>query len=502
MKIVFIHSEDESLGIEYLSSLLKKHGHETAMIFDPRMGNWASGKDSTWGRLFKDELVREVILSRPDLVGFSVSTESYQRALEMARALKSRLEVPIIFGGIHPTSIPEEVLKNDCVDMVCLGEGEGAMLDLANSLDEGKENTDIENIWFKRNSQIIKNRIRPPIEDLDFLPFPDKELFAQKLPGSLRHTTYLIITSRGCPFACTFCSNNILKKLYRGYKYLRKRSIENVIEELIWAKRQYAFKRVSFMDDVFVTESAWLNDFIDCYAREIKVPFSCFLHPQFVSKDTIRLLKEGGCFWLKIGIQSASEKTRKKLLKRPETNEQIIKIAAWCHKVRVNFSVDHIFNIPFEGVKEQEEALSFYNRLRPIGINTFGLMYFPKTEIIESAQEARLLSEKDVEAINQGKLFVSSNISGFLGKDILHSGRRNYNFAFLFSLLPLLPQRLMNYMIRRKWYRIPFRIPLLVQILAKFLVKLKAGQSYVYFSALKLKIGFGWQCLKMIRKSL
>ncbi|MCK4325303.1 B12-binding domain-containing radical SAM protein [bacterium] len=489
MRITFIHSEDESLGIEYLSSLLKKCGHETSLIFDPWIGNWASGKDSIWRRLsnIKDELIREVFLSEPDLVGFSLHTGSYQWALGMARALKSRSEVPIIFGGIHPTSVPEEVLKNDCVDMVCLGEGEGAILDLANGLDEGG-NTSIENIWFKEDNQVIKNEIRPPVEDLDSLPFPDKELFARKLPGSLRHTTYLIMTSRGCPFACTFCSNNILRKLYHGYKYARKRSIENVVEELSWAKKKYTFRRVSLMDDVFVTESAWLSNFVDRYAREINAPFSCFLHPQFVSKDTIKLLKEGGCFWLKIGIQSASERTRKELLKRPETNEQIIKVAHWCHKARLNFSVDHIFNIPFEGAKEQESALSLYNQLRPVGINSFGLIYFPGTEIIKSAQEAQLLSEKDIEAINQGRLFVSSNISGFLGKDSLHSDRRNYNFTFLFSLLPLLPQRLMNYIIRRKWYKIPFRVPALIQVGVKFLAKLKAGQAYVYFSALKFKL--------------
>ena len=492
MKIVFVAIAVNNLAIEFLSSFLKKHGHQVEVVLDPSLFATEAVTSKKLAKVFDitKEIVCQVNELKPDLVGFSVFTFNYQRSLELAREIKkANNDLPIIFGGVHPISVPEVVIKEDCVDMACVGEGEYALLELLDSLKNGVKRTDIQNIWFKNNGSIIKNTIRPLIADLDTLPFPDKGLFYNIYPGFIRND-YYTAASRGCPFACTYCANNVFQKVYRGLgKAVRRRSPKNMVDELVWAKQKFPLRQVTFVDDVFVQDIKWLREFVFEYKEKIGLPYIIITHPLFVTAEMVELLSDSGCYFLLFGIQTVSEKTRRGVLRRYETNADIEKAARICHDFKLRFSVDHIFNIPGEGIKEQEEALEFYNKIRPTVINSYWLQYFPKTEIVETAVKLGIIPAEMVEKINNG-LTSTSLVVGLGNKDSFSPELDYTNFQFFFMLLPVMPQRLMEWVIKRKIYFMPFKPPIILNIAIKFFINLISKRGSVYFGIIKSTLFF------------
>lgn len=487
MKIVFVTIGVESLAVEFLSSYLKSKGHEVELVFDPRLFASEAIQIPKLSGFFdiKKQLAREIIAREPDVVGFSVFTINYQRCLELAKEVKIlRKKLPIIFGGIHPTSVPETVIREKCVDMVCVGEGEEAVDELLKDIDKGGKRTDIKNIWFKKGRRVIKNLCRPLIDDLNKLPFPDKEIFYRVYPKFVT-SDYFALSSRGCPFACTYCGNNVLRKVYKGLgKSIRQRTPKNICDELEVMKDKYHPRQITFADDVFVQDVKWLQDFTEEYKKRINLPYVMLTHPRFVTYKTAKLLADSGCFLLMFGLQSASEKTRLNILKRFESNKEVEKAALDCHHASLNFSIDHIFNIPTEGLREYEEAISFYNKLRPSIINAYWLQYFPGTEIIQTAINEGIIKESMVKEINEGRTSTSL-VVGIGGSDNFSPQLLYGNFQFLFMLLPIIPKWLMEQIIKRKLYLTKFYPPMVLNIGIKFLVNLRQKRAYVYLDMIK-----------------
>lgn len=487
-KIVFVVVGVESLAVEFLSSYLKSCGHDVDLVFDPRLFDSEAVRFPKLAGFLdiKKELAREIVAKKPDIVGFSVFTFNYQRCLSLAREVKKlNRKTPVIFGGIHPTSVPGVVIKEKCIDMICVGEGEYALEELLGSMSKEKEiKTDIKNIWFKKGRRIIKNPCRPLIDDLDKMPYPDKELFYRVYPQYVTDD-YFALSSRGCPFACTYCGNNVLRRVYKGLGApVRRRSPENICDELFLMKQTYHPRQITFADDVFVQDLGWIKEFTRDYKKRINLPYVMITHPRFVNYQIAKQLAESGCFLLMFGLQSASEKTRFTILKRFETNKEIEKAAQACHHAGLNFAIDHIFNIPTEGLREYEEALVFYNKLRPTIINAYWLQYFPKTEIINTAIREGIIKRSMVKEINEGKTSTSL-VVGFGGKDNFDPQLVYRNFQFLFMLMPVLPQKLVNIIIRNKLYLIPFHPPMIINVGVKFFVSLRNKREKVYLGIIK-----------------
>jgi anaerobic magnesium-protoporphyrin IX monomethyl ester cyclase len=498
MKIVFFAIGVESLGVEILSSFLKTHGHQAELIFDPNLYSSESIKSKKLADFFDThkELAINAISKNPDFIGFSTNTINYQRSLKIAREIKKiNPKIPILFGGVHPTSVPELVIKEKCVDVVCVGEGEHALVELFNLYKKNQDFYHIQNLWFKKTKQIIKNPCRLLIKNLDILPLPDKKLFFDIYPDLVRNN-YYIITSRGCPFACTYCANNIFHKKFLNLgPFVRRQSPKKVIDELIWAKKNFGIKQISFIDDVFVQDLNWLKTFVRLYKKHINLPYVMETHPKFITYKITKLLADSGCILLAFGVQSASEKTRHKILKRYETNQEIINVAKICHRAKIRFSVDHIFNIPTETEIEQIEALKLYNLIRPSVINSYWLQYFPKTDITEIALKHHVFNKKDVQKINQG-LTNTSLVVGFGSKDSFNPVLHWTNFQFLFMLLPMTPPKIFNLYIKYKLYQLPFRPPLLITIGIKFFINLFEKRGYVYIQILRNLFHFSFAIYK------
>lgn len=477
MRITFAYLAAESIAIEVLSSVLKREGHQVELVFDPGLFDDKQYLDipllkKAFAR--KRDVVSEIVSNPPDLLCFSVGTDNYRWACEVAEDVKSRIKVPVIFGGIHATAVPDRVIRNDFVDMVCVGEGEEALVELARAMEEGTERTDVRNIWFKTADGLVKNPVRPLVQDLDMLPYPDKELFAPHIP--IRQGKYMMITSRGCPYQCSYCYNNVLRNTVYGKerKYVRQRSVDSVIEELKAMKERYGFTNVAFMDDCFVANRRWFREFSRRYADEVGLPYSCMAYTGQVDTEMGRLLKDTGCTRMMFGIQTMDSKTRETVLKRSfETDEKIKKALKVCDDFGIPYSLDHIFGTPFADPSEHEKTAAFYSTTKAIRVCCYALFYYPKTEVTKAGLDAGILTDDDVDDIEEGRARLYVYGSSLRPEELkIFKALRNF-----YALLPLVPSGVLRFMLRTKSYKLLRFMPRAFALACETAVSVKTGHQ-------------------------
>jgi len=461
MKIAFVNDSCERIGVEYISAVLKTEYHDVKLFADPQLFDDDNASFKLLGRVFdyKKRLISDLKDYKPDLIGISVVTDFYQWACTMAKMIKQEMDVPIIFGGIHPTSVPERVIRNDFVDMVCVGEGEYPMLELANSMEKGQVDYSIKNIWFKRNGQIIQNEVRPLIEDLDSLPMPDKELFYSASPHFSK--CYSIMASRGCPNSCSYCCHSYLKKIYeKKGKYLRYRSVKEVISEFSKFQKKYSITIVRFHDDdMFVHDIHWLEEFANAYSENVRLPFACFAHPNTVTKEKARFLKMAGCHDVEIGIQTISEKFRREILNRQVSHKQLLEAVNILKDSGLNIITDNILGIPGQDIDEIIDLLKFHNDNRVMKIYCFGFRHYPKTEIVGYSRKNANLSDKEIENLEDG-----INVKAFIqGGD--HWDSRIKQLQTFFTFMLYFPKQFNNFLIKRRLYRFFPGLPYFVSVI-------------------------------------
>lgn len=463
MKVAFVNGAYENIGVEYLSAVLKKYGHHARLFIDPQLFNDESFTFLTLNRSFSDYeyIVDEIEAYGPDVIGFSVFSDFYLWACKLARMIKRKMpQIPIIFGGIHPTSVPEYVIQNEFVDMVCIGEGEYALLELVESLQNGRVDYSIRNIWFKRDGNIIKNPIRLLIDNLDTLPVPDKELFYTC--GNNFKIGYFTISGRGCFYSCSYCYNSFLKKLYKDKgDYFRKRTVGNLLDELVLYTGKYSYNYIRFFDDVFTYDRKWLEEFSEQYPKKVGKAFLCYARPEDIDEEIVSLLKRAGCEEVEIGIQTWSEATRQTMLNRFVSNQQIIEAVRLLKEADIAITTDNILGIPGQSEEELVDLIEFHNKNRVSRMHILWLRHYPKTTIIEIAKKYGYLNESDIDRINQAT-FVSPYTQG--GNTY---NKRLAKFQTFFVLLPLLPKKLITIIAKKKYYRyLPTVVPFILRIFA------------------------------------
>lgn len=479
MKITFVHLGREHLGIEYLSAVLKRAGHKTSLVYDPGL----FGKEDNvlyipfLERIFaqRQKMLEKIQRLNPDLIAFSIYTSTYQWSCEMAKLIKNRMDKKIVFGGIHATLIPEKVIKDDFVDFVIVGEGEYSLLELVENLEAGKCNFDIDNLWYKENGEIIMNGLRPPIVDLDSLPYPDKEIFEKDIRY---RDDYMTITQRGCLHNCSYCCESFLNKMY-SKGYFRKRGIDSVMGELIYMKKRYDFKEVIFFDGDFLVDKEWLRSFLKRFKREINVPFRCMGYITNFDEEIGRLLKDSGCYCIQFGIQSINEVIRRDVLNRFEKNEQIEKSFKICDELRLKYDVDLMFGLPRESEKDHLSAINYFKQFKCLNrIKCFNLSYFPKLPIIETAKREKMLDADDIKKVEDGLMGDMVHIDSIKDKD---SKRIKENFQRFYKILPFLPSACVALILKKKLYRRFYLIPSFIIISLQIILGFKNKDYRFYF---------------------
>lgn len=450
MKITFVSFGFQNIGVQYLSAYLKTKGFETSLVFDPGLFNTYHLSAKGASKLFnaQGKKIKEIMEQKPDVIGFSVMSDNWAWALSMAKEVKKRLpETPIIMGGIHPTSLPEKVIRHDFVDFVCLGEGEAATAELLTALKENKPTNNIPNIYTIQNNILYKNEPRNFCEDLDSLPLPDTDLYFDQYKGFMR-PIYMTMSSRGCPYKCTYCYNSHLMQTYKGKgKYLRQFTPQRFIEELKYAKQKYKPKRIAFVDDVFTLNIEWMREFFKLYKEEINLPFGCLVHPLMVDEEKIKLLKDGGCTVVGMGIQTVNETIKKTIIDRPETNAQVAEKIALFKKYGILTFVDFIFGIPNETEEDALNAARFVARTKPDAVSSLWLRYYPKARIIDIAKQNNALTIEQEKIINES--LENLPVSGFGNAEM----NINPKLGTLLLLACNIGEKATEFLIKNKRYR-------------------------------------------------
>jgi radical SAM superfamily enzyme YgiQ (UPF0313 family) len=340
-----------------------------------------------------------------DLVGITLMTSAFLLATNITEYLKKNNKAPVIWGGIHPTIMPEECLEH--ADMICIGEGETPLLNLVERLEKNQDSSGVEGIWLKRDGGVIKNRIPPLIQDLDSLALDtyesqdDKVLQKEKLintdrlvASELLGTQLTLFFSRGCPYRCAFCCNNVLNELYKGQRIVRHKSPELVIEEINRVLSNFKkINRVFFSDDSFITMPFDdLNKFCQLYKKHVGLPFSCQVTAPSVTEDKIKALVGAGLNDVRMGLQSASPRILE-LYKRP-ISARIVKesslIINKCLGDSQILSFDLILDNPYETKEDLLITLRFLLNLpRPYTLRFFSLQLYPGTELYNKVIEGR-----------------------------------------------------------------------------------------------------------------
>jgi len=382
MKILFIvNIEDlgfeEPLGILYLSAVAKKNSHKVYAI------------ENNFEKIKQE--IRDI---KPDLIALSVNTPNFFYLLQTAKKIKAMYNIPTIFGGPHITFSPE-VVRDTYIDYGFRGECEEAFVEFLNSFEANKPVEQIQNIVFKeKDDSLRQNPLRSLIPNLDILPFPDRELlnnYKQFYEADIK----TVMASRGCLYSCSYCCNKQYNELYNKgtADKMRLRSVDNAIGECLELKNIYKVKIIHFIDDIFPYQKNWLSDFADKYSKKIGLPFYAYTHFDVCTKEYVETLSKIGCNTLKIGIETADEILRERILHRKITNEMMLEKAKLIHSYGIKINTQNILGLPLGSYKKDLDTLKFNIDLKSDFSCAYLCQPYPKTEIAEIARKAGLIDD-------------------------------------------------------------------------------------------------------------
>jgi anaerobic magnesium-protoporphyrin IX monomethyl ester cyclase len=394
------------LGLGYIASYLIKYGEHEVQLYEPE----AQG-------LIMDDIQKIVIEFKPDIIGITCSTANFTRAIAMAQLCRDSSGARIIFGGVHVSAIPEFIMSEygDLIDSVVVGEGEETMLELVDAYMNNSDIGTIKGIVYKKQDKIVRNEYRPFIENLDKIPFPARHLIPQDLfVPNMHNARYrkcqTILTSRGCPFNCSFCAARIVS----GKQY-RMHSADYVLEEMQMLKTDYNARQLLITDDTFTINHPRLEAVCEgMIDKKLNLKWFCFAQVTTVNKELLNLMKKAGCYSIGFGLESSNKEILQNMGKpiSPAKSKQTVKMA---NEVGLKTQAFYILGSTGETKaqmldtiqfsKKVDSTLAFYNMLVP----------FPGTKDFDSYFSSVSLKTIDWEkfvAIGEDCVLKSSGVPG------------------------------------------------------------------------------------------
>lgn len=402
------NQESIQFGISYISSFLKSKGHNTDLFIFTRE---TKKKDF------------DVFLKKfsPELICFTSVATEYNVILKIARYIKNKFpNIYLLMGGCHVSLNPEKAIVSP-FDAICIGEGEYPTLELVKQLKKGQKPSKINNLWIKSGKRIEKNPTRNFIQDLDSLPFPDREMWQRWI--SYPDTKQVVFLGRGCPFQCTYCCNHKLQKLANG-KYVRFRSASNVLKEIKEVIKRFPKTKEIYLEvetiGVNMKFALELCSELEKLNRKIKNPLTFGVNlrimPNIDYNEFFTAFKKANFSFINIGLESGSKKIRENILKRHYSNEDIIKTVKLAKKHELKISTFNLIGIPGETLTDFKETIKCNRECQPDWTHLSVFFPYTGTELYKVCNERGLLKDNIDTRMERRKAIL--DLPGFSKKQI------------------------------------------------------------------------------------
>ncbi len=371
------------LGIAYLASYLLKAHFDVSIL------------DNSIEHLREEDFIKKLITYKPDIVGISALTYAVPNALKLTCIIKkSNPGIKVILGGPHATALSRDMLQHESVDIVVKGEGEETLVEVCRRLSEKEDLKGLKGILYKTANGFIENGDRDMIADLDGIPFPAYQLLAMDkyfLPASRRNSNRKIgsiITKRGCPYTCNFCSKGVFGQ------QVRFRTPANVVEEMELLAKKYGIGEIVIWDDNFNLDQKRAIEICELMKRKkLDMVWSCNNRANLFSDEFCRAIYEAGCRQVNFGIESGVQELRDNI-RKDITDKDIEKAIRLCRKYRLLVSCSFIFGLPGETWETAMETLKFAKQLNPDYVMFCGLVPMPGSELFELAIKNSLIDKE------------------------------------------------------------------------------------------------------------
>jgi magnesium-protoporphyrin IX monomethyl ester (oxidative) cyclase len=400
----------QPLAIAYVAAVLEKQ-HKVSIIDSPTEG-WGNLQqvDGTKYRvgLTNEEISNRIRWLSPDVVGINIPFSGWSNgAFEVASLVKDiDKDIITVLDGQHPSARPEECVADPNIDFAVIGEGEITTSELVNTLEKGNTRNlkQIKGLAFQKNGKTVITAPRPPIEDLDALPFPARHLLPMDkyfadvketpLRGEIGKPWTTMITTRGCPYNCVFCTVHIVM----GKKW-RARSPENVVEEIEQLIQTYRIKQIDFYDENMTLDKNRMEKICDLIVQK-RLDVDWYT-PNGVRADTLdenllRKMKKSGCKRLRVAPESGVQRVVDKIVKKDQKLTEVEKAVALCKKVGIKVGCFFVLGLIGETKEDIQKTIDYAYKLRKLGADKF---YFSiatpiyGTELYEQARQGGYLRD-------------------------------------------------------------------------------------------------------------
>jgi radical SAM superfamily enzyme YgiQ (UPF0313 family) len=393
MKILFIVYEEPAnpmsypLGVGLLSAVLKAKGHDVYGLYVREDLDAAGALDA---------IGAQAKAYAPELIAYSCTSPAFAAIKRIAERLRQEIGATTICGGAHPTLYPEETLDVQGIDYVCVGEGEVAFPAFVEALEKGADRSSQDGIWSRDDhNRVIANKLPRLVQDLDALPWIDFDVFGADFirgltqDGWLRH-----LTSRGCPYKCSYCHTPMFRKVFSegigvpecSLGYVRSRGCDSIVDELVELVGRYDLKVLNFMDDLFCMKKDWVLEFCRQFQKCVPshVGYSIQTHLQHLDEEIIAALRESRCVRVVVGVESGSQRILKLLNRhtKPDAMRQKLALLQQARFPLGTWTLNMLGN-PTETLEEMLEtlALSAQNLMERVKINI--MAPYPKSALYD-----------------------------------------------------------------------------------------------------------------------
>jgi len=399
--------ESMSLGLLSLASVLVENGYKANVYDADTTFKEANLRDDISGRpkaqqnyvealddmdhVAWRELRKVVLDYKPDIVGITIKTPTYHSTVKTASIVRELFpEAVIVVGGPHLTITGDDMLKHSAFDYSFTGEAEYTLLEFVQKISSGKDVTDIRGLNYRSSDGVVKNQRPERIDTLDDLPFPDKDLLIFK--EKYKYKLGAILTSRGCPYDCTFCATIPL-----WGRTVRYRSPQSIVGEISWLYEKYGIKTFEILDDTFTLRKAEVikvcKGLVEKYGEKF-FKWVCITNINVLDEELVQHLKSAGCYKINIGVESGSNRILK-LIKKNTTTEMITEAVRIIKKNGLLVHGYFMMGLPEETEEDMLMTIDFIKRLRPDSINLCTFTPYPNTGLYDMVLRHQFVDPDD-----------------------------------------------------------------------------------------------------------